>query len=446
MVALGRAFRRIPISEEHAMTSVSRRAFMHTTAAATAAMAFPFGLRVHGSDVIRVGVVGCGGPGTGTARDCMRGAEGVENVAMGDLMADRLAEARAELMKAVGGNAGLAGKFKVTDERCFTGFDAYEKVLASGIDLVILATPPGFRPAHLAAAVAAGKHIFTEKPVAVDAAGIRSVLATYEAAREKSLGIVAGTQRRHQARYLEAIKRIHDGGIGEVVSGQVFWNQGGLWSREKRAEWTEAEWQIRNWLYFTWLSGDHIVEQHVHNIDVANWVMAGHPVKATGMGGRQHRTEPKYGHIYDHFAVDFEYPNGARVMSMCRQIEGTRGRIGEHFIGSAGRSDASTFIDGAKAWKHPAPDKEVNPYVQEHTDLVASLRAGKPLNELKQVAESTLTAIMGRESAYTGQEITWDEMLNAKQTLGPSPVVFGDLVVPPVRSAERRGGQGGGCR
>ena len=414
------------------MTSVSRRAFMHTTAAASAAMAFPFGVRVHGSDVIRVGIVGCGGRGTGAARDCMRGAEGVEIVAMGDLMADRLAQSRAELRKAVAGNAALAAKFKVTDERCFTGFDACEKVLASGIDLVILATPPGFRPAHLAAAVAAGKHIFTEKPAAVDAAGVRSVLATCEVARQKNLGIVAGTQRRHQTRYLETIKRLHDGGIGQIVSGQVFWNQGGLWSRDKRAEWSEAEWQIRNWLYFTWLSGDHIVEQHVHNIDVANWVIGAHPVKATGMGGRQHRTEPKYGHIYDHFAVDFEYPNGARVMSMCRQIEGTRGNVGEHFIGSAGRSDASTFIAGAHAWTNPAPDKETNPYVQEHTDLVASLRAGKPLNELKQLAESTLTGIMGRESAYTGQDVTWDQMLNANQRLTPPVIAFGPLGVPPV--------------
>jgi myo-inositol 2-dehydrogenase/D-chiro-inositol 1-dehydrogenase len=417
---------------------VSRRAFVRTTAAAAAAMAFPFGTRLHGSDVIRVGVIGCGGRGTGAARDCMRGADGVEIVAMGDLMADRLARSRETLAKAVSEAPALAPKFKVTDDRCFTGFDAYQKVIASGVDLVILASPPGFRPAHLEAAVAAGKHIFTEKPVAVDAAGIRSVLATAKAARAKNLGIVAGTQRRHQAEYVDAIKRIQDGAIGHVVSGQVFWNQGGLWSREKEAGWTDAEWQIRNWLYFTWLSGDHIVEQHVHNIDVANWVMGAHPLKAMGVGGRQFRTEPKYGHIYDHFAVDFEYPNGARVVSMCRQIEGTRDRIGEHFIGTAGNSDASTYIQGAKVWKYDAPETRVSPYVQEHTDLIASLRAGAPLNELQQVAESTLSAIMGREAAYTGQEITWDEMLNAKQSLTPPGIAsgpsgaFGPLAVPPV--------------
>lgn len=411
---------------------VSRRTFMQTTAAATIAAAFPYGVRLHGSDVIRVGLVGCGGRGTGAARDCMLGAEGVELVAMGDLMADRLTLSRAELAKAVAANAALSAKFKVTDDRCFTGFDAFEKVLASGIDLVILATPPGFRPAHLAAAVAAGKHVFTEKPVAVDAAGIRSVLATHQAATQKGLAIVAGTQRRHQAEYLEAIGRIHDGAIGRVVSGQVFWNQGGLWSHEPRPEWSGAEWQIRNWLYFTWLSGDHIVEQHVHNIDVANWVIGAHPVKAVGTGGRHVRTDPKYGHIYDHFAVDFEYPDGARVMSMCRQMEGTRGRIGEHFIGTAGTSDASSFIQGTNAWTYEAPERRISPYVQEHTDLVASLRAGRPLNELQQVAESTLTAIMGREAAYTGQEITWSEMLDAKQNLMPPALAFGPLDVPPV--------------
>ena len=418
------------------MTDVTRRRFIGTTAAASAAVAFPFGVRLHGSDVIRVGVIGCGGRGTGAARDCMRGADGVEIVAMGDLMADRLAQSRETLAKAIAETPALAPKFKVADEKCFTGFDAYQKVIDSGVDLVILATPPGFRPAHLAAAVAAGKHVFTEKPVAVDAAGIRSVLATYEAARQKNLGIVAGTQRRHQFEYLEAIKRIRDGAIGKVTSGQVFWNQGGLWSREKQAGWTDAEWQIRNWLYFTWLSGDHIVEQHVHNIDVANWVMGAHPVKATGVGGRQFRTEPKYGHIYDHFAIDFEYPDGARVMSMCRQIEGTRGKVGEHFIGSAGSAgmNGSFYVTGSKAWKYERPqtNRPPSPYVQEHTDLVASLRAGKPLNELKQVAESTLTAIMGREAAYTGQEVTWEEMLNAQQTLGPSPVSFRELAVPPV--------------
>src|SRR5688572_19862837 len=414
---------------------VTRRTFINTTAAAAAAMAWPgsaHGFYAWGSDVIRVGVIGCGGRGTGAAGDCLKGTEGVEIVALGDLAPDRLASCRTELEKLGASNPAFAERIKVTDATAFSGFDAYQKVIASGVDLVILASPPAYRPIHLAAAVDAGKHIFSEKPVAVDAAGIRSVLATYERAKAKNLGIGVGTQRRHQADYQETIERIQGGAIVDIMSGQVFWNQGGLWSRERKPEWTDAEWQIRNWLYFTWLSGDHIVEQHVHNIDVANWVMGGHPVKAVGVGGRQFRTDPKYGHIYDHFAIDFEYPDGARVVSMCRQIEGTRGKIGEHFIGTAGTSDPSAFIQGARPWKYEAPERRVSPYVQEHTDLVASLRAGKPLNELQQVAESTLTAIMGREAAYTGQEITWDQILAAKQDLVPPSVAFGPLEVPPV--------------
>lgn len=419
---------------EKEIIPVSRRTFVQTTAAAAAAMALPGGAYAAGSDVIRVGVIGCGGRGTGAAHDCMRAADGVEIVALGDLAPDRLTRCREQLAKGVSKDPALGANYKVTDDRCFTGFDAYQKVIASDIDYVILATPPAFRPMHLAAAVAAGKHIFTEKPVAVDAAGIRSVLATYDLARQKSLGIAAGTQRRHQTEYLQTIDRIQNGAIGDVLSGQVFWNQGGLWSHEKQSGWTDVEWQIRNWLYFTWLSGDHIVEQHVHNIDVANWVIGAHPVKATGVGGRQWRTQPVYGHIYDHFAIDFEYPSGARVLSMCRQIDGTRGRIEEQFLGSKGASNASGRITGASPWNWEKPERSVSPYVQEHTDLIASIRASRPINELKQVAESTLTAIMGREAAYTGQEVTWDELLNAQQDLTPPQalVAFGPLEVPPV--------------
>ncbi len=417
--------------------SVSRRTFVQTTAAATAAFMFPAGVRIAGSDTIRVGLVGCGGRGTGAARDCLRGADGVELVAMGDLFPDRVTQSQAELAKAATQDAGFAKKYKVTPERSFSGFDAYQKVIASDVDLVILATPPGFRPVHLAAAVAAGKHLFVEKPVGVDSAGIRSVLATYELSKQKGLAIGVGTQRHHQAEYIATIKRLKDGAIGNILSGQVFWNQGGLWSKEPQAPWSPTEWQIRNWLYFTWLSGDHIVEQHVHNIDVANWVLGAHPIKATGVGGRQWRTEPRYGHIYDHFAIDFEYPNGARVMSMCRQIDGTRGKVAEHFLGTKGASDAAGSITGANAWTWAKPEKPVSPYVQEHTDLVASLRAGKPYNELNEIAESNLTAIMGREAAYTGQEITWDEVLNAAQDLTPPQVAFGPLEVPPVATPGR---------
>ena len=416
---------------------LSRRDFVRTSAVlAAAGLVLPSGLRAApspaSSGAIRVGVIGCGGRGTGAAHDCLRAAEGTEIVAMGDLFPDRLARARENLAKAVADDPALAARVKVTDDRAFSGFDAYKQVLASDVDLVILAAPPGFRPAHFEAAVAAGKHVFMEKPVAVDATGIRAVIAASDLARQKGLGVVAGTQRRHDAGYVATIRRLHDGAIGEITSGEVYWNQEGLWHAERKPGWSDAEWQIRNWLYFTWLSGDHIVEQHVHNIDVANWVLGAHPVRAEAVGGRQRRTEPHFGHIYDHFAVQFEYPNGARVLSMCRQIDGTARRIGERFVGTRGTSDPSSKIEGPRRWTFAPATKPANPYVQEHSDLIASIRAGKPLNEGRQVAESTLSAIRGREAAYTGQTVTWDELLAAPQVLTPPAVAFGELPVPPV--------------
>jgi predicted dehydrogenase len=414
---------------------LSRRAFVQTTAAATAGLLLPHKLPAMPagaaySDIIRVGIVGCGGRGTGAARDCMRASEGVEIVALGDLFPDRLAACRTNLANAVKDNPNLAAKLKVTDDRCFTGFDAYKKVIDSGVDLVMFATPPGFRPMHLAAAVAAGKHVFIEKPAGVDPTGVRSVLASAEVARQKELAIVAGTQRRHDLGYRATIDRVHAGAIGDVLAGEVYWNQGGLWMNARKPEWTDTEWQLRNWLYFTWLSGDHIVEQHMHNIDVANWVLRAHPVKAVGVGGRQWRTDPAYGHIYDHFAIDFEYPNGVHIMSMCRQIDGSADLVAEHFTGSKGSTDAKGTILGPSAFKYAGAAP--NPYVQEHADLHASIRAGKPLNEGKQVAETTLSAIMGREAAYTGQSVSWDELLNAPQNIGPSTVAFGSLATPTV--------------
>ena len=416
----------------------TRRNFVKTGAAVAAGIVLPKALHAippgH-AEAIRVGVIGCGGRGTGAARDCMRAADGIEIVALGDVFPDRLEQCRMNLGKLAAENPAIAAKYRVTSERCFSGFDAYQRVLASGVDLVILATPPAFRPAHLAAAIAAGKHVFMEKPVAVDAAGVRSVLASSDLARQRGLAIVAGTQRRHSRAYRAVIDRIHDGGIGDVVSGQVYWNQGGLWMRERKPEWSDTEWQLRNWLYFTWLSGDHICEQHIHNLDVANWIIGAHPVSAVGVGGRQSRTGAAYGHIYDHFAVDFEYPTGARVLSMCRQIDGSANSIGEWFAGTRGRAEPAKGIEGPSAWRYEVADTPgviSNPYVLEHVNLIASIRAGAPLNEGRQVAESTLTAIMGREAAYTGQVVTWDELLNAEQRLVPDVVAFGPLPTPPV--------------
>jgi len=386
---------------------LTRRGFLKTAGAASAAVAATgLGARLAyaaGSDRLRVGLIGCGGRGTGAAQDCLNAAPGMELVALGDLFKDRLDGARSALSK-LGPE-----KYKVTPDKCFVGFDAYQKVIASGVDYVILATPPGFRPIHFKAAIEAGKHVFMEKPVGVDPVGIRMVLEAGALADQKKLCVVAGTQRRHQLSYVETVKRLRDGAIGEIVAGRCHWNQGELWVVDRNAGMGDMEWQIRNWLYFTWLSGDHIVEQHVHNIDVINWVMGSPPAKALAVGGRQVRTAPKYGHIYDHFAVDFEYPNGVHVLSTCCQMPGVTHRVSEAVVGTKGKADPSGWIDGPNGFRYQGPNP--NPYVQEHADLIASIRSGNHINETQNVAESTLAAIMGRMSAYTGREISWNWVL-----------------------------------
>lgn len=375
-------------------------------------------------DTIRVGLIGCGGRGTGAAVNCVESSPGVEITALGDVFRDRLDSSRANLGR-------LGDKLDVPDERCFVGFDAYQQVIASGVDLVILATPPGFRPLHLAAAVEAGKHVFAEKPIAVDPTGIRSVLRSAELAKQRGTAIVAGTQRRHQRSYLETMRRIEDGAIGDVVAGQCYWNQGGLWAHERRPEYSDMEWQIRNWLYFTWLSGDHIVEQHVHNLDVMNWALGSHPEKAYALGGRQSRTDSIYGHIYDHFAVEYEYAGGVRIISMSRQIEGSDTRVAERLVGTKGVANPNGRIEGAEMFRHDGR-RDPDAYVQEHTDLIASIRAGEPLNEGKRIADSTMTAIMGRMSAYTGKIVTWDFAQSSKLDLLPKQWEFGNVPTPPV--------------
>lgn len=416
--------------------TLSRRQFVEAaglTAAATLVLprcAFGIGRRPD-ADPIRIGVIGCGGRGTGAARDAVAASDNVFITALADAFPDRVAAARTGFERAVANDPRFAAAYQVTPERCFSGFDAFRQLLATDCDLVILATPPAFRAQHLEAAVAAGKHVFMEKPVAVDVATALQALAAADVAKAKGLGLVAGTQRRHDPRYVETIRRIHDGAIGEVITGQVYWNQGGLWSHPRKPEWSDTEYQLRNWLYYAWASGDHIVEQHVHNIDVANWVMGGHPVRATAMGGRQVRTDPLYGHCYDHFAVEFEYADGRRVLSFCRQQDGTSSRVGEAFQGTRGRSNAYDTIEGPNAWKHERL-QGMNPYVEEHRDLVASIRAGAPLNEGRQIVESNLTAILGREAAYTGQALTWDELLASKLSILPPVIALGPLATPAV--------------
>ena len=422
------------------MSDVTRREFVQTSAAIAVPLVIPSWAYAYGKEAaIKVGLIGCGGRGTGAIVQSLRSSPDMELVALADLMPERVERAKTQIGEQIKNDPALAARYKVTPEKTFTGFDAYRKLLATDVQVVVLATPPGFRPLHLRAAVEAGKHIFAEKPVAVDAAGVRHVLATYDMAVAKGLGIGVGTQRRHHPGYIEAMNRVHSGAIGDVLNGQVYWNQGGLWSVEKTPAMSDSEWQIRNWLYFTWLSGDHIVEQHVHNIDVANWAMRSTPIRAIGVGGRASRVHPVYGHIYDHFAVDFEYPNGVHIMSMARQIQGARGRNGEWFQGTKGKVSTSeggpARIEGSSAWEWQRPEPFTQPMQQEHNDLIASIKAGRPINDLKRIAESTLTAIMGREAAYTGQVIEWDALLKADQNLAPSAldaVSFGALAVPPV--------------
>jgi predicted dehydrogenase len=371
---------------------LTRRDLLKTSAMVAGALTMTsaglaFG-EVQGSDTIRVGVIGCGGRGSGAATDCVASSKGVEIVALADAFQDRV--------------DGLKGKYKVPDNRCFVGLDAYKQLLAlDDINLVILATPPGFRPIHFAAAIEAGKNVFTEKPVAVCPAGIKMFKEAAEKAKAKKLAVVAGTQRRHEPRYIETMKRIHDGAIGEIVSAQCYWNQGGLWNADRTDKMTDIEWQLRNWLYFTWLSGDHIVEQHVHNIDVINWAMGSLPEVVHALGGRQFRTDPKFGHIFDHFGTEFIYPNDVRTISMCRQIEGASDRVSERVVGTKGTSDCCGTIWGENPWTFDDKGTPVNPYVQEHADLIESIRKGEPLNEGVRVADSTQCAIMARESAYT---------------------------------------------
>jgi len=413
--------------------NLSRRDFIKTSAAVSLAALGPGASRIFaaGSDRLRIGLIGCGGRGEGAVKDCINAAKGVELVAMGDLFKDRMDKTLEALRK------DFPNNIKVTKETFFVGFDAHQKIIASDIDIVLLAAPPHFRPMHLKAAIEAGKHVFMEKPVAVDPAGIRLVLASSELAEKKGLAIVAGTQRRHQVHYIEIIKRIHNGDIGEIVAAQCYWNGAdmlGYWKWYERQEgMSSMEWQCRNWPWFTWLSGDHIVEQHVHNIDVVNWAIGAHPVQCLGMGGRQVRT---LGNIFDHFAVEFEYPNGVRVSSMCRQISGCTDRVSERIVGTKGAAytDGTTgYIEGPKAYKYDGQNP--NPYVQEHIDLIASIRAGKPLNEGRNVAYSTMGAIMGRMSAYTGRALSWDWAMKAsKLDLTPSKYEWGDLPVEPVAS------------
>src|SRR5437763_10132895 len=341
--------------------TISRRQFLGSSAAATGLGAVSHAFAA-GSDVLRVGLIGCGGRGTGAASQALRADPAVKLVAMGDAFEDRLGQSLDTLTK----DEPIAAKIDVPPGRRFVGFDAYRQVIASGVDVVLLCTPPQFRPIHLAAAVEAGKHVFAEKPVAVDAPGVRSVLATCERAKAKGLSVVSGLCLRYFDPFREAVRRIHAGEIGEVHTLQANDYRGKIWVKLRQPDWTDMVWQMRNWYYFTWLCGDFNVEQHVHFLDVCAWVMNNeYPVKAVGLGGRQQRTGPEYGHIYDHFAVTYEYANGARLVSNCRQQVGCKNDISAHVLGTKGRAELSernrglVLRTGDEKWSYTGPKNEM---------------------------------------------------------------------------------------
>ncbi len=431
-----------------------RRRFLQTSMMAGAAMAAagPFVRTTHAAavDKIRVGVVGCGGRGTGAALNVIQmptkitypppghgyhtenavvGAKpkagDVEIVALADLFPERLNQCRRQLC--------IAG-VDVPEAHCFTGFDGCRKLLEiPEINYVIFATPPQFRPGEFRAAIEAGKNVFIEKPIAVDAPGVRSVIETGKLAASKGLTVGAGTVRRHRYDQRETIKRLRGGAIGDIVEAQAYFNVGEIWAIPRVNAWSDLEWQHRDWPYFTWLSGDIIVEQHIHMLDAVNWVLGAHPLRAYGNGGRiSHPPGGTFGHIYDHFSIEYEYPGGVRMFSMNRQIAGADSRVANRVLGTKGSSNCQDTITASKQWRYDGPMPE--PYQQEHRDFLAAIRSGKPINETKLVAEATLTAMMGRESAYSGQVVEWDAMLNSQRSLTPDKYEFGPAEMPKVAS------------
>ena len=386
-----------------------------------------------GSDRLRVGIIGCGDRGTYDATNCVKAAGGVEIVALADLFEDRIESCLRHLKQNL---ADLPESVKVTPESCFTGFDAYHKLLACDIDVVMLTETPHFRPAHLRAAVEAGKHVFMEKPAAVDPVGVRSVLESAQLADEKALTIVAGTQMRRIAHIVELMRRIHRGDIGRIVGGHCVRTEGGMlnWGPPPQPGWSDMELQIRRWLFYVWTSGDLIVEQQVHNLDLMNWAVGDHPVSCLGRGGRQARTAPQFGNVYDHFAVEYEYPGGLRIEYIGGQIDGWTYRNNQVLFGTRGTACfdfGNAVIEGDNAFKYDRPIP--NPCVIQHAEHIAAIRNGRHRNEARRLAESTLTAIMGRMSAYTGRALSWDWVMNSSQLrLGPDEYKLGPLPAEPV--------------
>ncbi len=414
----------------------TRRRFLEASSAAIAsslaAVAMPKNVHAGASEELKVGLIGCGGRGSGAASQALKADSKVKLWAMADAFEDRIELSLNSLQKI----EEVAPKLDVAKERQFIGFDAYKQVIDC-CDVVLLCTPPQFRPLHLEAAVAAGKHVFAEKPVAVDAPGVRRVLKICEEAKAKNLSIVSGLCLRYDYRFQETIKRIHDGQIGQIQALQANDYRGGIWVKPRLPEWSDMTWQMKNWYYFTWLSGDFNVEQHVHYLDVCSWLKNEYPVKAVGLGGRQVRTGPEYGHIYDHFSVVYEYSDETKLISNCRQMAGCMGDMSCHVYGTKGLAHLGErrrgmLIKGeAGEWRYEG--EENNLYQTEHDELFASIRNGRPINNGPYMANSTLVAIMGRQAAYTGQSITWDMALNSQEDLTPPAYDWNvPMAVPPV--------------
>jgi len=377
---------------------------------------------------LRAGLVGTGNRGTGAALNFISCGPDLEIVALADVFQDRVDSCRERFAKY---------KMNIPVENCFVGFDGYKKLMAlDEVDVVILATPPQFRPEHFEEAVRTNKHVFLEKPVAVDPVGIRSIIATAKKAQALGLNVVTGTQRRHQEDYIETYKQVANGAIGQITSAKAYWNQAHVWFRTREEGWSDMEYMIRNWNNFCWLCGDHILDTHVHNIDVINWFLGKHPETAIGYGGRHRRVT---GDQYDFFSIDFDYGNGVSSHSMSRQIDGCSNETGEMVVGTKGYTNCRNTIwnlDGSIKWQFEYPKDEngnimsqikIPAYAQEHMHLVYAIRTGNYVNEAEQTAMSTLTAIMGRTAAYTGKKITWDEIFKSDMDLGPTKIELGPV-------------------
>lgn len=409
----------------------SRREFLKTTgmvgAGAFAGLSLSRFVHASGEDpILKIALIGCGGRGTGAAANALDADPRTVLVAMADAFEDRLNSSLAALKKTHG------DRVKVTPETSFVGLDGYKRAIASDVDVVLLCEPPHFRPMHLRAAVEAGKHIFAEKPVAVDAPGYRSVLESTEMARQKGLCIVSGLCWRYHKPTIETVKRIQDGAVGDIITIQETYNTGHIGGRDRDPKLTEMQFQLRNWYCFTWLSGDHNVEQHIHSLDKALWLMHDEPPAAAwGMGGRQVRTEmPKFGNIYDHHAVCYEYANGVRVYSYCRQHASCWTDTTDQVFGTKGRAIILNQwrIDGPETWAYKG--EGTNMYVAEHEALFSAIRKGEPINNGVYMARSTMMAIMGRMATYTGQRITWEEAINSGEALVPSAYTWD--ATPPI--------------